>query len=287
VTEVPDHLLQRSKERRAALGGGGDSGGAAPTPAAASGGDAPPGAVPARAAAAAPAVVVEAAPPAPPPPYVQAALDRKKVPAWMAPVGVAAMLWAFIYAGVLFAPAQTLTDPVLISGQQVFGQYCASCHGAQGQGGVGRKLAESVTLTFPNRADHLAWVTNGSADKGTPYGSADRPGGQHIAQSQGYSKMPAFGQTLTAEQILAVVRYEREVLDHADPAADQAASAEGASSGAAGADSSNEQQANTAGGQTDESSSANDSTSSGSDSQGATESNDSPGGSSTTSTTRK
>lgn len=236
MTEVPDHLLQRSLERRAALGGG-DAGGGAPTPAASGGGDAPTAATPARAeAAAAPAVIVEAAPPPPPPPYVQAALDRKKVPSWMAVVGVAAMLWAFIYAGVMFSPAETISDPEVAQGEEIYQAQCSGCHGAEGQGGTGRQLASSVTATFPDMADHIAWVTNGSTAAGTPYGNPDRPGGQHIAQSQGFGKMPAFGAVLSEEEIRAVVRFEREVLDDADPAADQEASAGGSTGSTGGED---------------------------------------------------
>src|SRR4051812_209287 len=137
MTEVPEHLLQRSRERRAALGGesappaaptgGGDSGGA----------DEPGGAV-ATAAAPAPAVVEEVVPPRPVPPEVQAALTRKKLPRWMPPVGVAALLWTFIYAGVLFNPGVTISDPVLLQGKEIFASQCSGCHGAAGEGGTGR-----------------------------------------------------------------------------------------------------------------------------------------------------
>ncbi|MEA3020511.1 MAG: hypothetical protein QOI47_2035 [Actinomycetota bacterium] len=233
MTEVPEHLLQRSLERRAALGGG-----SAPPAAAASGGggDAaaePSGAVAVPAAAAAPAVV-EAAPPPPPPPYVQAALNRKKMPRWMAPVGVASLLWAFVYAGVLFKPPVTISDPVVLQGQTIFATQCSGCHGAGGEGGTGRPLAGQALLTFPNIADHLSWVFNGSPAKGTPYGDPNRPGGQHISQDK-WGAMPAFGKlgVLTKDQILAVVRYEREVLNNADPAKDQAA-AGSPSSGSSG-----------------------------------------------------
>lgn len=227
MTEVPEHLLQRSLERRAALGGE-----SAP-PAAPSGGGGsgsasePSSAVAVPAAAAAPAVV-EAAPPPPPPPYVQAALDRKKMPRWMAPVGAAALLWAFVYAGVLFQPATTITDPVVLQGQQIFATQCSGCHGAGGEGGVGRPLAGQALLTFPKIQDHIKWVTFGSPAKGTPYGDPNRPGGQHISQDK-YSAMPPFGKSLTADQILAVVRYEREVLNNADPASDQSASGDSGS----------------------------------------------------------
>ena len=233
MTEVPDHLLQRSRERRAALGGE-----SAP-PAAPSGGggdDAGGGesAAVVPAATAAPAVVEEVAPPRVLPPYVQAALTRKKMPRWMPPVGVAALLWVFVYAGVLFQPGVTISDPVLVEGQEIFATQCSGCHGADGEGGTGRPLAEQVLLTFPKIDQHLAWVTNGSPAKGTRYGDPNRPGGQHVSQD-GWGAMPAFADVLTEEQILAVVRYEREVLDNEQPAGDASASAEGEGGGEDGA----------------------------------------------------
>ena len=232
MTEVPDHLLQRSRERRAALGGT-----SAPAAASSGGGGDDAGGGGASTAAAVPAAaatpaVVEYVPPPPPPPYVQAALDRKKLPRWMAGVGALTVLWAFIYAGVLFAPATTITDPIVAEGQEIYEARCASCHGAGGGGGAGRPLADSVTLTFPDIADHIAFVANGSPPEGTPYGNPDRPGGQHIARSQGFGQMPAWTGVLSEEEILAVVRYEREVLDNEEPSGAAAGETEsGAESG--------------------------------------------------------
>ncbi|HVM54911.1 MAG TPA: c-type cytochrome, partial [Acidimicrobiales bacterium] len=155
-----------------------------------------------------------------PPPHVQAALDRKKVPVWMAGAGILTLLWAFIYAGVLFTPEATL-DPDLERGQQIYAAQCAGCHGGGGQGGTGRRLAGEVLLTFPDRADHIAWVLNGSPAAGTPFGSPDRPGGQHVSQD-GWPAMPGFGNALSEEEIELVVRYEREVLDDEEPAEESA-----------------------------------------------------------------
>lgn len=235
MTEVPEHLLQRSRERRAALGGGS----AAPSaPAGGSGGGDDDGGasaaapVPAAAAAAAPVVAEPAPPPPPPPPYVQAALERKKMPPWMAGAGVLTLLWAFVYAGVLFAPGDAaIADPVLAEGQEIYAGQCAGCHGGSGQGGTGRPLAGEVYLTFPNIEDHIAWIREGSPTAGTPYGDPNRPGGQHVSQD-GWGAMPAFGESLTPEQILAVARYEREVLDDARPPEGDVA-AEGAQGGTA------------------------------------------------------
>jgi len=47
---------------------------------------------------------------------------------------------------------------------------------------------------------------------GTPYGDPDREGGQHKTLSYNGNPMPAFNKSLKPEQLLAVVRYEREVL---------------------------------------------------------------------------
>jgi mono/diheme cytochrome c family protein len=277
MTEVPDHLLQRSRERRAALGGG-----SAPPSAPAGGGgggDAGGSSAPVPAAAAAAPVVAEpAAPPPPPPPYVQAALDRKKVPSWMAGAGVVTLLWAFLYAGVLFAPAEEL-DPVLAHGQEVYNANCAGCHGGSGGGGTGRPLSGEVLLTFPDRADHIAWVLNGSPAAGTPYGDPNRPGGQHISQD-GWGAMPGFEGALSPEDIDAVVRYEREVLDDEEPTGEAATDgSHGAEEGgegdategeSGGDDPSN--QAETQGGSSDESSSSGEDGGSGSgETQGAEE----------------
>jgi mono/diheme cytochrome c family protein len=231
MTEVPEHLLQRSKERRAALGG--ESAPAAPAGGGGGGDDTPSAAATPAPAAATPAVVEPAVvePAAPPPPYIQAALDRKKVPSWMAGAGVLTLLWAFVYAGVLFSPGVSITDPEVALGKEVFASQCAGCHGGAGQGGTGRKLAGEVLLTFPDRADHISWVVNGSPSAGTPYGDPNRPGGQHISQD-GFGAMPAFGGVLSEEEINAVVRYEREVLDDEEPA--PSAGADGSSGSSSG-----------------------------------------------------
>lgn len=213
MTDVPEHLLQRSRERRAALGlGGGDSGGDAPAPPS---GEAPAAAAPAEQApakaapAAAPAAAAPPPPPPPPPPYVTAAETRPKLPVWAVPVLAFLPVWGIIYGFGLTEPAEEL-DPVLARGQEVY-SVCAGCHGAAGQGGSGRPLVD-VELTFPDWRDHAAWVREGSelVGAGNPYGDPDRPGGQQISQD-GWPPMPGFP-NLSDEDLIAVVRYEREVL---------------------------------------------------------------------------
>jgi len=219
VTEIPEHLLRRSKERRSALGLGGDASGEAGAGQAAEGQDAPAAAAPstqvAPTTAPAPAPVAAAAPPPPPPPpYVVAAQSRRKIPFWAVPVLAVLPVWGFVYAGSLSTPEEDLSDPVLVLGEQVFAQ-CSGCHGANGEGGIGRPLnGGEVLLTFPDIEDHVAWVTEGSAlvgGAGNPYGNPDRPGGQRVSGAGGYGQMPGFS-TLSEEELLAVARYEREVL---------------------------------------------------------------------------
>ncbi len=140
-------------------------------------------------------------------------MARPKIPMWALPVLAMLPIWAIVYAGVLFVPEEGITDPVLLEGEGIFAQSCASCHGNEGGGGIGRTLnAGEVVLTFPDPADHIAFVTGGSPAAGTSYGNPERPGGQHIARDTSGGAMPAFGDSLSEEELLAVVRYEREIL---------------------------------------------------------------------------
>ena len=73
-------------------------------------------------------------------------------------------------------------------GARVYEQRCASCHGAEGQGGVGPTFA-AIVDRYPDPTDHLAVVVVGR------------------------NQMPAFGELLNEVQIEAVVAYERDVLN--------------------------------------------------------------------------
>lgn len=160
--------------------------------------------------AAATAVATPAAPEVPLPEYVTDPGPRSGIPAWMMPILLLLPLWAIVYMGAFGQKASVQLTGIAL-GAQVFQSNCVACHGSAGQGGVGPKLAGGeAKLTFPNEADHIAWVTNGSASKkGQPYGDPNRPGGAHVAASGG---MPAFGGSLSAAQIAAVVQYERDAL---------------------------------------------------------------------------
>lgn len=213
MAEVPDHLLQRSAARRAALSGG-EAPGTEVAPAAASGESAPsaasaPAAAPAKLTPTEPAFIE---------PVDRVAFERiaevrkRRIPAWAMGVLAVLPLWGLLYVGAFGARGGEESAPV---GSSIFGNNCASCHGATGGGGVGPKLAGGeAKLTFPDqptgRDDHIAWVTNGSGGvKGKGYGDPNRPGGQHIATTGG---MPAFGGKLSPEEIDAVVDYERDGL---------------------------------------------------------------------------
>ncbi len=214
MTEIPEHLLKKAAEARARLtgeGGGGDdtSGGDAPAAAPAT-----PAAAP---AAAAPAIPEEPKAPEPVAPYVEAGLNRKTIPVWIIPVLLFLPIWAIYYVGYLENPPEAGGGLLAIGGDVYSGQ-CSSCHGGTGGGGSGRQLnGGEVLLTFPSHAagesyeglaDMVAWVANGTAGTTTAtYGDPARPGGARTPGS--FGQMSGFGGGLSAEELVAVVYYER------------------------------------------------------------------------------
>jgi mono/diheme cytochrome c family protein len=207
VTEIPEHLLKRSKERRAAIGGEATSeepaASAAVEPAAA--GDAP-------AAPAAPAVPPEpvAPPPKPVRPEVAAALRRKKIPVWALPVLVFLPLWAYVYQATLEPPPKEDQGPLAL-GAEIY-KGCASCHGAGGGGGVGPDL-HPVLETWPDYRDHMMWVRLGDTGwPGPTYGAQGK---------QKTSGMPPHPQLSDAE-LAQVVLYERVTFGGEDPTSPEA-----------------------------------------------------------------
>ncbi len=215
MTEIPEHLLRRSRERRAALGLGGDGEG---------GGDSESGAAlqakteaaPARAAAPAskaPAVIEEPAEVVPAVTYIAPTGPHKlRVPIWVMPVLVAIPMWAFFFPAAFSNHKKAVvTDPITI-GNQVYHSSCSTCHGTNGEGGVGPALhGGQAAITFPIVADHINWVKNGSTGlaKNAPYGDPNRAGGQHLASK---NDMPGFASSLSPTQIQDVVAYERTKL---------------------------------------------------------------------------
>ncbi len=211
MTEIPEHLLKRSKERKAALAGEaapaddstGDAAPAVPEPAAA----AP---VPA-AAASVPDVAPEPEPPARVAPYVEAAQTRKKLPYWIVPVLLTLPVWGLMYVGTLERVPQGLTG-LLGEGEVLYVEAgCSGCHGAEGGGGIGPAFADGeVHTTFTSIEDQVVWIAKGSSLVGTGnnYASADSIRERPVA-----GQMPGYGSEsanpLTAEELLAVTIYER------------------------------------------------------------------------------
>ena len=71
------------------------------------------------------------------------------------------------------------------TGAEIYKAYCLTCHGADGQGFVGPRLAGLMVDKYPNVDDQIAVVANG---KGT---------------------MPGWGDRLSAAEIGRVVEFER------------------------------------------------------------------------------
>jgi mono/diheme cytochrome c family protein len=211
VTEIPEHLLRRSKERRAALSGEGApeaTAEAAATVAAAS----PP--VPASSASATPATeasrggsggaVTGARAATEPAPRPRIGPTRAGIPIWIMPVLVALPLWGIIYLGAFGNRAKAnANDPVTLGGHTYL-TSCSSCHGASGEGGVGPQLnGGEVIKVWPKVSDHIKWVQTG----GAPY-VGGTIGATHIPVPPS-NVMPSFQNTLSPDQIAQVVCYER------------------------------------------------------------------------------
>lgn len=101
------------------------------------------------------------------------------------------------------------TDADYLEGRAVYGT-CAACHGGDGQGGAGPALT-TVRETFPDCSDHVRWVSLGSRQwqdtVGPSYGAQENP-------IEGV--MPAFGDSLTDEQLKQIALYERVRFGGAD-----------------------------------------------------------------------
>lgn len=86
------------------------------------------------------------------------------------------------------APAAAIEAAGGIDGSVVYEAKCAGCHGGDGSGGIGPKLADRVVVRFPDPAAQVVVITEGKRG------------------------MPAFGGRLTEEEIAAVVEYTRTLL---------------------------------------------------------------------------
>lgn len=205
MTEIPEHLLKRSRERKAAMSGEAP---AEATPEAGTDVEPAAAATPAVAAAPVPEVVPE---PVRVAPYVKAYESRKKMPYWIIPVLLTLPVWAAMYVGTLERVPQGLTG-LLGEGEHLYVEAgCSGCHGGEGGGGIGPALADgAVHVTFTSIEDQMVWIAKGSAIVGTgnTYSSADSVNPKAVS-----GQMPGFalGATneLDIEELLAVTLYER------------------------------------------------------------------------------
>lgn len=216
MTEIPEHLLKRSKERRSAAGG--TDGGDTPAPSAPATVDAATPAVAAKTSAPGKAAPATPAPPKPDPAFIAAAKSRQKIPFWAMATLSLLPIWGFMYVQGLKPQAHKVNGP-LADGAVVYAG-CAGCHGAAGGGGVGRPfVAGAVLKTFPHIEDQLNLVYTGSqAYKDSlvgPYGDASLG---HLGFNGNYMPIQGTkkGGALTDAQILAVVCHERYNLAGAD-----------------------------------------------------------------------
>ena len=229
VTELPEHLLKRSRERRAAVGKGGDAG------AADAAADTPKSTAPATTAKAAAPAAPSGPPPRsglpavpepesvkPDPVYVTAAKQRRKVPWWaMATLGLMPV-WGFMYVRAVTEPVEEAEGPIGL-GAEIYNS-CAACHGGNGGGGVGYAFAGGEVLeSYPNIEDQLRYVYWGTGEYNLAGiqipGNPDREGGPHITNALGV--MPQQGSMagggLTDYEILGVVCHARYTLGGAAP----------------------------------------------------------------------
>lgn len=191
-------------------GGGGDSTPAATPEAAAAATPAATEAAPVAAAAPAAPVVK---PPEPVAPWVEAANKRQKIPFWAIPVLVGLVLWAPVYMLTLDPPTAAEAGP-LDAGAEVYGtKGCSGCHGGSGEGSGANpalKGDEGVKEVFVTPALQVAWVALGSA--GFQAAGLTTYGDGEVIKPIG-GGMPPWGDSLSADELMDVVLFERTGLD--------------------------------------------------------------------------
>ncbi|MFZ4720883.1 MAG: c-type cytochrome [Ilumatobacteraceae bacterium] len=224
MTEIPEHLLKRSKAAKAKADGAEPP---ADAPAATS--SAPATTTP----AVAPAAAAKAATPAvpaepvvkPDTPVVAAYKSRKKIPVWAMLTLSILPVWLFMYV-LAMKPVEAKATGPLGDGAVAYATNCSGCHGPGGEG-VGSAYGftnGAVTKTFPHIEDQIRWVylgTKAYQDAGvTIYGDPNREGGPHITGASG-GQMPGWKGLMTDADILAAVCDERYNLGGADQTSEE------------------------------------------------------------------
>ena len=220
MSEIPEHLLKRSKQAKAAK-----LGGEAPTETDSSTTAVTPSAGASAVQSSAPAEVVIPTADLPylepepetnqeEPEYITAAKSRKKIPMWALPAVAGLPIWAWGFAGTIQEPERE--DPLFIEAAAWYSDKgCSGCHGANGGGGLGYAFTGgSIVETFPEPIDHIVHVARGSADiSGQEYGG-ERSDGRRVSGSRG--NMPGQLENLSLEELEAIVFHERAVLSDED-----------------------------------------------------------------------
>ena len=209
MTEIPEHLLKRSRERRAAMGLGGDAPEGSP-----GGRRAPSGAAPVPAAAAAtpapaPAAAVEEATPEPPKPepvHIQAAKRRKRIPYWAMSALAALPLWGYVYVRTLEPPPAGEDDPLVLGTDGLRRQLRLLPRRHRRRRGPAPGFTDGAVMeTFPDWRDQAAWVRLGT--DGWPARHLRR----HREAGRRQRRHDAGWPTLTDQEIAQVVLHEREL----------------------------------------------------------------------------
>jgi mono/diheme cytochrome c family protein len=187
------------------MGGGGGDAPAAPAESAAPAttGDV----APVAAASAAPVAAAPSTPALPDPvaPWVEAAQTRRKIPFWAAPVLMLLPLWAVVYALTLDPPTPTEPGPLELGAETYAGKGCSGCHGAGGAGAGAVPGLNTVAEDFPRPADMVTWIALGTSGYQAAGIEEYAPGKAVGARGQ----MPGWMDSLTAEELMAVVLHER------------------------------------------------------------------------------
>lgn len=188
------------------MGGGGGDAAATPSESSAPATTSDTSAAPAAAAtSAAPAVPEAPKVPDPVPPWVEAAETRRKIPFWAVPVLAMLPLWAVVYALTLDAPTPTEPGPFALGEETYAGKGCSGCHGAGGLGAGAVPALTSTAEDFAQPADMVTWVALGTSGY-QALGIEEYAPGKAVGAA---GQMPAWIDSLTAEELMSVVLHER------------------------------------------------------------------------------
>jgi mono/diheme cytochrome c family protein len=121
---------------------------------------------------------------------VDAAMIDRSFPARIADaaqwlVGVAAATAIVLLFTLRGAESGATAEASEAAGLQIYSEHCASCHGADGQGGIGTRLAGVVVALYPDLATEIQIITDGR------------------------NAMPPFDERLSTTEIEAVTAYTR------------------------------------------------------------------------------